>query len=91
MTTEGVSGRDLGEPLRNPPRRSDRTAPTVTLPLHGLAYQELARESERHGISPSELASFAILYYLADVDSGRIARRIAGVPGQRQSRYDDAR
>jgi hypothetical protein len=44
--------------------------------LDGLASRELARESERTGVSADELASFAILYYLADVDSGRIARRI---------------
>jgi hypothetical protein len=49
---------------------------TVPLPVEGWAYEELAREAERNGISVGELASFAIAYYLADADSGRIARRI---------------
>jgi hypothetical protein len=49
---------------------------TVPLPVEGWAYEELAREAERNGMSVGELASFAIAYYLADADSGRIARRI---------------
>jgi hypothetical protein len=58
---------------------------SIVLRLDGFAWRELERESARHEMDPSELASFAILYYLADADSGRIARRIAGV-GERASR-----
>lgn len=58
-------------------RQADRWATrTIVLPLEGLAYEELEREAARQGISPAELASYAIVYYLADADSGRIARRL---------------
>jgi hypothetical protein len=76
---------------RQPPSQqgdAEDERPTVTLSLDSLAYEELARESARHGIPPSELASFAILYYLADVDSGRIARRITQTPRRQQGRGD---
>jgi hypothetical protein len=32
------------------------------------------------GVPVEELVSFAVMYYLADVDSGRIARRISRSP-----------
>jgi hypothetical protein len=48
----------------------------VHLPVDGFAWTELSREAELQGVEPSELASHAIAYYLADLDRGRIARRI---------------
>jgi hypothetical protein len=36
----------------------------------------MASEAARLGVSLEELASFAVLYYLADLDSGRIARQL---------------
>jgi hypothetical protein len=86
-----VTGERQARPGREPACGPEAPLPAavVTLPLDGLAYEELARESARCGIPPSELASFAILYYLADVDSGRIARRIAAAP-RRQRGPDDA-
>jgi len=46
-----------------------------------LQFDEFARsaideQSAQLGVSVEELATFAVLYYLADVDSGRIARRV---------------
>jgi hypothetical protein len=64
--------------LRMTPRHEAGEPGSVVLPLDGFAWRELERESARHEMDPSELASFAILYYLADADSGRIARRITG-------------
>jgi hypothetical protein len=61
---------------RSRPGAEEGEGATVALPLDGFAWRELQRESQRNDVPPSELASFAILYYLADVDSGRIARRI---------------
>jgi hypothetical protein len=52
----------------------------LTVHLDGFAWEALERESAGQGVSPGELARFAILYYLADVDSGRVARRITGSP-----------
>jgi hypothetical protein len=48
----------------------------VTLQLDGFAYETIAEEAARLGVPVEELVSFAVLYYLADRDSGRIARRI---------------
>jgi hypothetical protein len=49
----------------------------LSVRLDGFACEALEQESARLGVPVEELASFAVLYYLADVDSGRIARRIS--------------
>lgn len=36
----------------------------------------LFEESDRLGVSVEDLASFAVMYYLADLDSGRISRSV---------------
>jgi hypothetical protein len=58
-------------------RLTEETTPSLslTLRLEGFVSQAVLDESARMGVSGEELASFSILYYLADVDSGRIARR----------------
>jgi hypothetical protein len=48
----------------------------VTLRLEGFAWEALAQESARMGVAVEDVAAFAVLYYLADADSGRVARRI---------------
>jgi hypothetical protein len=53
---------------------------TLTVRLQGFAREAIEQESARLGVSVEELAVFALQYYLADVDSGRIARRIARSP-----------
>jgi hypothetical protein len=58
----------------------------VTLQLDGFAYETVAEEAARLGVSVEELVTFAVLYYLADRDSGRIARRI---PPFRRPTTDD--
>jgi hypothetical protein len=50
----------------------------VTLHLDQFAWEAIEHESTRLGVSEEELIGFAAMYYLADVDSGRIARRIPG-------------
>jgi len=47
-----------------------------------FAWDTLQHESTRLKVSEEELIAFAVMYYLADVDSGRIARRF---PGERLS------
>jgi len=46
------------------------------LRLDEFAYRTIEEESVKMGVSVEELSIFAVLYYLADLDSGRIARRI---------------
>jgi hypothetical protein len=50
--------------------------PRLQLRLAGFAQRAIEQESSHMGVSITELAEFAVLYYLADLDSGRIARRI---------------
>lgn len=48
----------------------------LELELDDFTWQALAQESETMGVAVTELAAFAIAYYLADVDSGRVARQM---------------
>jgi hypothetical protein len=54
----------------------DTTEHRLTLRLHGFAWDALQEEATRGGLSAEELVAFSVLYYLADVDSGRVARAI---------------
>ncbi len=56
----------------------------LRLDLDAFAREALEQEAARLAVSVEELARFAILYYLADRDSGRIARqpRLAPPPDQ---------
>lgn len=46
----------------------------VTLRMDRFGWDALERESARLGVCAEELIRFAIVYYLADLDSGRVAR-----------------
>jgi hypothetical protein len=52
----------------------------LAVQLDGFAAEATDEEATRLGVSVKELVSFSVLYYLADVDSGRIARQIATSP-----------
>jgi hypothetical protein len=52
----------------------------MSLTLDGFAWEALEEESARQGVSVEELIVFSVLYYLADLDSGRMARRISRSP-----------
>lgn len=57
----------------------------VALELDHFAGQALADEARRLGATIEQLAKFAVLYYLADLDSGRIARTFDGRASRSQS------
>jgi hypothetical protein len=46
----------------------------VTLRLDGFAWEAIDEEVARVGATSEELITLSVLYYLADLDSGRIAR-----------------
>jgi hypothetical protein len=48
----------------------------LVIHLDGFALDAIAEESDRLGVPIEEIARFSVLYYLADLDSGRVARRI---------------
>jgi hypothetical protein len=84
----GVS-RDSITPKMSPPRPSqaqaEHSARRLELTLESFAWDTLDEEAEREGITTEELITFSALYYLADIDSGRISRRITRSPYPRSS------
>jgi hypothetical protein len=60
--------------------RRDGQEHSVQVSLEGFAWEALERESERSGVPVQELVAFAVLYYLADLDSGRISRQVMRSP-----------
>lgn len=70
--SEGSSGVPATE------RSSDRT---LSVTLDAFAWEAFRLECGRLGVPEQELAAFAIAYYLADLDSGRIARSIPAARG----------
>lgn len=65
-----------GEDSEDVPRMQE-----LRLDLDEFAWKATEEECTRLGVSAQELATFALLYYLADLDSGRIARQIPA-PGE---------
>jgi hypothetical protein len=78
-----VSGTPLGG------RQSLEADHGVNLRLSGFAWEAIEQESTRQGCSVDELVAFAVMYYLADADSGRIARQISRSPYPDASAADD--
>jgi hypothetical protein len=48
----------------------------LTVRLDDATWQALHDEAERQAVSPAELTRHALLYFLADVDSGRVGERL---------------
>ena len=51
-------------------------ATEVTVRLDRETWEALQREAERQSVSAADLARHAVLYFLADVDSGRVGERL---------------
>jgi hypothetical protein len=49
---------------------------TVTLELDGFATERLEAEAASQGVTLEDLMRHALMYYLADLDSGRTATRV---------------
>lgn len=52
----------------------------VTVELEDFAWEQIDEEAAREGLDIERLVEFALLYYLADADSGRISRRVSRSP-----------
>jgi hypothetical protein len=75
---EGVGNRahpSIGAPHSRQDQDIDTTH-SIALPLDGHAWEAIDEEATRAGSTIEDLITFSVLYYLADIDSGRIARRI---------------
>lgn len=66
----------------SPARRDEDTdrKRNLLVNLSDFAWQALEEESTRLGVPIEELISFSVLYYIADADSGRVARRLPTIP-----------
>jgi hypothetical protein len=71
-------------------RGSDQDGHSVTVAMGSFAWEALEHESVETGVPVEDLVAFAVMYYLADLDSGRIARRIARSPYPEAGSYPDA-
>lgn len=69
---------DSGRVAWKVPRKTTRADPAdeLELELDDDLHAELRRESRRQHVSPDMLAMHALMYYLADIDSGRAAARL---------------
>lgn len=65
-------------------RAVDGETRAVGIELEDLTIQRLEQEAERQGVSPERLCEHAVLLYLADLDSGKLAERIARHAGSDQ-------
>jgi hypothetical protein len=66
----------------------EQVARRVEIELGEFGRELLWAEAERQEVSVEQLAAHAVMYYLADLDSGRIAR---GVPGSRNRKVEHTR
>jgi Arc/MetJ-type ribon-helix-helix transcriptional regulator len=53
----------------------------VTARLDRETWQALQEEAERQNVSADDLTRHAVLYFLADVDSGRVGQRLESALG----------
>ena len=64
-----------------------RDAPDIDgfdVDLDDDTFAALRHEAAGQGVDPSRLAEHALLYYLADLDGGRLAERIGGAVDERK-------
>jgi hypothetical protein len=86
------SGRVSWQPPRYLRKDARRTLAVREVELDEETMEALEEEARRHGLPADRLAEHALLYYLADLDSGRAAARVRdaleddGRPGLRRQR-----
>ena len=57
---------------------------TFNVTLDDATWGELAEEAERQAVTPEALGTHAILYFVADLDSGRLAEALAEALGNQE-------
>ena len=79
-----LADRALDRPAWRVPRfqRSDEEARSVRVRLDEATWQAMSNEAARQGVSMDALAVHAVLYYLADLNSGRVAGRLEAILGE---------
>lgn len=76
-----LADRQAGRPGWHPPRfaRDLPRGQPVEFELDDETWEAVTREAGRQGVQPEILAEHAVLYFLADMDSGRLAGRLSGI------------
>ena len=85
-----LADRDSGRPAWRVPRfgRNPTASPGFDIDLDDETFAALRQEAAGQGVDPSRLAEHALLYYLADLDGGRLAERIGGAVDGRKKPPD---
>jgi hypothetical protein len=77
-----LSDRDSGRMALRVPRLSGggarEPAMELELELDDDAWRELDEEAQRQGVSLERLLEHAVVYFLVDLDAGRVERRMLG-------------
>jgi hypothetical protein len=73
-----LADRDAGRAGWRAPRFRARADPSpgLAVAFDDATWGALDREARRQGVDPEALAQHALLYFLADFDSGRLAGRL---------------
>jgi hypothetical protein len=82
-----LSDRDSGRPAWRVPRftRDASSGGSFDIDLDDDTFAALRHEAASQGVDPARLAEHALLYYLADLDDGRLAERIGGAVDERRN------
>jgi hypothetical protein len=75
---------------QTPAERTGDSSRKLVLEFDDFAWEALRDEANEMSVSSEELARFAVLYYLADYDSGRTARQLPRAAGRRKADADRA-
>ena len=69
-----------------PVRATLRLVPRLELEIDAFAAARLEAEAAAQGVAEADLVRHALMYYLADLDSGRISARVTGDGSDSQHR-----
>jgi hypothetical protein len=77
-----------GWPVPSAARMAEQEHPHagVRVEVEESTWNALLREARRQGVDIRVLAAHAVLYFMADVDSGRVAQRMADAVSERRRR-----
>jgi hypothetical protein len=84
-----LADRDSGRSAWRVPRfvRSQPEVDGLEVDLDDDTFDALRQEATGQGVDPARLAEHALLYFLADLDGGRLAERLGGAVDGRGKRF----
>ena len=81
-----LADRDSGRQAWRVPRftRDPLNVDGLDVDLDDVTFEALRQEAMGQGVEPARLAEHALLYYLADLDGGRVVERLGGAVTERK-------